>query len=106
VAALQYSGIYSGKEIDRGLKYLLRYKPSGSTRSHGHFFYGQYYAVQAFFLAGGKYWAEWFPAIRDALVKMQHANGSFSGGVGGEYSTAMALIILQVPNRYLPILER
>ncbi len=105
VAALQYSGIYTGKEISNGLAYLLKQKPKGGQIG-GHFFYGQYYAVQAFFLAGGDYWKQWFPAIRQALLKSQSGDGSWSGGAGNEYATAMALIILQVPNRYLPILER
>ncbi len=108
VASLYYSGIYSGREIDSGLGYLLKQKPSdrGGAMGFGHFFYGQYYAVQAFFLAGGDYWRQWFPAIREALIRMQSGEGAWTQDVGPEFSTAMALIILQVPNRYLPILER
>ncbi|MCG3181485.1 MAG: hypothetical protein BIFFINMI_03881 [Phycisphaerae bacterium] len=102
VAALQYMGIYSGKEIDNGLKYLKGHRAEAS----GFYFYGHYYAVQAFFLAGGKHWEEWFPKIRDELLGRQASSGSWSGDVSEEYATAMALIILQVPNRYLPILER
>jgi hypothetical protein len=103
VAALQYSGIYTGEEIDKGVKYL---KKAGPTRVSGHYFYGHYYAVQAFFLRGGKDWQDWFPKVRKELLGKQTGNGSWSGSVGNEYCTAMALIILQVPNRYLPILER
>jgi hypothetical protein len=54
----------------------------------------------------GKAWHEWFPAIRDYLIRIQQPDGSWTEGVGPEFATAMALIILQVPNRYLPILER
>ena len=109
VASLYYSGVYTGKEIESGLGYLLKQKPGGGGRSAmmgGHFFYGQYYAVQAFFLAGGDYWRQWFPAIREHLVRTQNGEGAWTQDVGPEFSTAMALIILQVPNRYLPILER
>ena len=34
-------------------------RPAISRRpANAHYFYGQYYAVQAMFLAGGDYWAE------------------------------------------------
>ena len=36
-----------------------------------HYFYGHYYAVQAMWTAGGDYWAEWYPAIRDELIRRQ-----------------------------------
>ena len=31
------------------------------------------------------------------------ADGSWNGEAGQDYATAMALIILQMPNRYLPV---
>ena len=71
-----------------------------------HYFYGHYYAVQAMWTAGGKYWAEWYPYIRDELLSTQQNNGSWSDGVDAHYATAMACIILQVPNNYLPILQK
>jgi hypothetical protein len=69
-----------------------------------HYYYGQYYAVQAMFLAGGDYWAQWYPAIRDELItKQDKATGSWPPEISDDYSTACALIILQMPNRYLPV---
>ena len=109
VASLYYAGIYEGEAVDDGLEYLLRYKPGDRGRAGrggnvgNHYFYGHYYAVQTMFLAGGDYWAEWFPAIREELVANQRAEGNWSSEVNDEYSTAMALIILQMPNRYLPV---
>ena len=58
------------------------------------------------FLAGGKYWADWFPRIRDQLIASQIADGSWSSNHGDPYGTAMSLLILQVPNRLLPIFQR
>jgi hypothetical protein len=56
------------------------------------------------FLAGGDYWAKWYPAIRDQLIARQtHSTGGWSGDVTDEYATALALIILQMPHRYLPV---
>jgi len=106
VASLYYAGVYEDNAIQKGLDYLLRQKPDTANRGIGHYFYGQYYAVQAMFLAGGKYWAQWYPMIRTDLLKQQQGNGGWSSEQGDEYGTAMALIILQVPNRYLPIFQR
>ena len=107
VASLFYAGVYKGPEVDRGLKYLEEYRPGTRRANAGqdaHYFYGHYYGVQAMFLAGGKHWATWYPAIRDELVARQNPDtGQWSGQVNDEYCTAMALIILQMPNRYLPV---
>jgi len=105
VAALQYAGIYGGEEIRRGLQYVRQYKPP-KDQTVGHYFYGHYYAAQAMFLAGEDYWADWFPAIRHELLSRQEPDGSWRGQAGTEYGTAMALIILQMPNRLLPIFQK
>lgn len=105
VAALQYAGLYDTTEIDRGLEYLERFMP-GKTEEQTHYFYGQYYAAQAMFQAGGDHWARWWPAIRDELLTKQLADGSWRGQAGNEYGTAMALIILQIPKQTLPIFQR
>jgi hypothetical protein len=86
VAALYYAGVFEGDDLTNGLKYIARFVPgrSNAPQMEGHFYYGNYYAVQAMFLAGGDWWSRWYPAVRDQLV-------------------AMALIILQMPNRYLPV---
>ena len=56
-----------------GLKYLKQFTPGHGAGScnEGHYFYGHYYAVQAMFLAGGDYWANLYPAIRDELIASQ-----------------------------------
>lgn len=106
VASLYYAGVYQDDAIKRGLEYLLRQRTDIANHNSGHYFYGHYYAVQAMFLAGGQYWAQWFPAIRQELLKQQQANGAWMSEHGEEYGTAMALLVLQVPNRYLPIFQR
>jgi hypothetical protein len=105
VASLYYAGIYEDNAVRNGLEYLMAHYNQVTVRS-GHYYYGQYYAVQAMFLAGGKYWHKWFPFIRDALIHEQQAAGNWESTHGESYATAMALIILQVPNRYLPIFQR
>ena len=104
VAALYYAGVYDGKEVETGLAYLMRFIPGGKeTATEGMYFYGNYYAIQAMFLAGGEYWATFYPAIRDQLIERQDKDGHWSGEAGDPYATSMALIILQMPNRYLPV---
>jgi hypothetical protein len=105
VAALYYAGMFEGKSIEKGLKYLQQFTPGPGrgTNHDGHYFYGQYYAVQAMFLAGGDYWAKWYPGIRDELIANQRATGEWDGDFSPDYATAMALIVLQMPNRYLPV---
>jgi hypothetical protein len=105
LSALQYAGIYHGPEFESGLAYLLQFKPP-REQSVGHYFYGHYYAIQAMFLAGDRYWVEWWPAVRDELVEKQAPEGYWQGQAGNEYGTAMALIILQVPNRLLPFFQK
>src|SRR5262249_52753729 len=71
VVALYSAGMYQGPEIDRGLKYLMRFKPRGGIAADAslqHYFYGHYYAAQAMWIAGQPYWQEWYPAIRDELL--------------------------------------
>jgi hypothetical protein len=87
-----------------GFDYLL-----ANYRGFNQFpYYADYYCAQALFQAGGRHWAEYYPSLRDKLIGKQQADGSWSGW-GMEVTpqaTAMALIALQVPLRYLPIVER
>jgi len=109
VAALYSAGLYKDPSIERGLKYLMKHKPGrGFPRNEMHYFYGHYYAVQAMWTAGGAYWSEWFPAVRDDLVNQPRlrADGSWFDQICSHYGTAMACIILQVPNNYLSILQK
>ena len=106
VAALLYAGIYRGSAIGNGVHYLMRCLPGTPGNNQGNYFYGNYYGTQAMFLAGGKYWAKWWPAISEDLIRRQQTAGNWTGGAGRSYASAMALIILQIPDRYLPILQK
>lgn len=107
VCALNAAGIYKGPEVEAGLKFLLKNKPGARFgRPDLHYFYGHYYAAQAMWTAGGAYWQEWYPAIRDELLGRAGPDGSWIDQICGHYGTAMACIILQVPNNYLPILQK
>ncbi|MDB5353090.1 MAG: hypothetical protein JWN86_4337, partial [Planctomycetota bacterium] len=107
VVALYSAAIYEAKEVDAGVAYLKNHlnEVRGGGRN-GHYLYGQYYAAQAMWIRGGDDWNQWYPAVRDELIHRQIAQGAWSDSFGSEYGTAMALIILQVPNNYLPIFQR
>jgi hypothetical protein len=112
VVGLFSAGIYDSPEVNRGLKYLQQFTPG---RQFGpreippqHYWYGHYYAALAMWTAGDDYWTQWLPAIRDELLgKARAGNGTWTDPYHGTaYATAMALIILQLPNNYLPILQK
>ncbi|HEY1685099.1 MAG TPA: prenyltransferase/squalene oxidase repeat-containing protein [Tepidisphaeraceae bacterium] len=106
VAALYYAGVFQGNDLKHGLDYVFQFRPRPNLppNIYAHYFYGQYYAAQAMFLAGGNFWATWYPAVRDELISRQdHTLGNWSGEVSNEYCTAVALIVMQMPNRYLPV---
>jgi hypothetical protein len=108
VVALQSAGEYDSKEVREGIAYLRHFsRGSRASRRNDHYFYGQYYAAQAMWIQGGDEWAAWYPALRDELLRRQSTQGFWSDPrVCSEYGTAMALIILQIPNDFLPIFQR
>ena len=77
--------------------------------------YFDYYATLVLHHYGGERWDEWNAPMRDFLIKSQstkrHETGSWHfrdkhGNVGGRlYSTAMAIMILEVYYRYLPLYD-
>lgn len=108
VASLYYAGIYKDDALDRGIKYLTEAGLGAKDQnSSAHYFYGHYYAVQSMYLAGGESWATWWPHIRSELMAKQKQNGAWEDpSVGPAYGTAMALIVLQMPRRILPIFQK
>jgi hypothetical protein len=108
VVSLYTSGIHDGAVMESGRRYLQNFFPGVAIiRDQENYFYGHYYATQAAWHAGGRMWEQWYSGIRDELLRSQLSDGGWSDPwFGNEYSTAMALIILQVPNHLLPIFDR
>lgn len=103
------AGKYDGTELESGLGYLNRFRPGQGRENRNNYFYGHYYAAQAAWQAGGDHWFKWYPAIRDDLSAKQEPDGSWRDTtpvVGSAYATAMACIVLQMPNNLLPIFQR
>jgi squalene cyclase len=114
VTALHGVGIYSDQAIERGFEFLVRehsrFNRHWGQREDGHYFfwYGHYYAVQAFYTRGDPYWRPYFEELRSVLLGMQEADGSFpnSVGPGDVFGTAVGCLILEIPFRFLPIFQR
>jgi hypothetical protein len=107
VVALMNAGFYDTDEVRRGIEYLQKNTPPlKSLSGHSYLLYGHYYAAQAMWHVGGNSWNSWYPLIRDFLVANQEKNGSWYEAISPEYSAAMACLVLQMPNNYLPIFQR
>jgi hypothetical protein len=115
VTALHGLGIYSDELIKKGLDYLSRnlsaFDNDDQNRRRGHyyFWYGHYYGVQAMYTAGSPYWEPYFEELRRVLLEMQDKkDGSWPNevGPGPAFGTAVAVLILEIPYRFLPIFQR
>jgi hypothetical protein len=108
------AGVYSNHSIDQGIRYLqsnlaqFNFERGRQAGGHYFFWYGHYYGVQAMYTAGADKWESYFTTVRDELLRMQTTSGSWPNSVGpGEtFGTAMAVLILEIPYRFLPIFQR
>jgi hypothetical protein len=114
VTALHGVGIYSAESIDAGVRYLMsNLEPFNRSRGysagyHYFFWYGHYYGVQAMYTAGGPLWDSYFETLRAEILRGQDSNGSWPNetGPGRAFGTACAVLILEIPYRFLPIFQR
>ncbi|MFM8980008.1 MAG: prenyltransferase/squalene oxidase repeat-containing protein [Planctomycetia bacterium] len=104
--------------IEDTVRYL-RAQFADVPRDHYFFWYGSYYATQAFYLVGGsspREWAAWYTGVRDRILATRR-EARLPGGEAAchwvsnvddthAYATATALLILQFPLDYLPIHQR
>lgn len=89
--------------VDQKYAETVRFYPD-----HYYFWYGNYYACQAFFWAGGVRFNTYYRRLADDLMALQRNDGSWINrtGPGDAFSTAVAALILQLPRQYLPIFQR
>ena len=109
VATLYNAGQFESPIAVDCLKYVWdQFRASDDwNKGGGHAFYTHLYASQGFYMAGDAYWDVYFPKARDQLIAMQGGDGSWTGdGIGQVYGTAIAVIILQLPYKYLPVFQR
>jgi len=104
--ALMITGHHDSRDVEQGMNYLLR---AGDRvfQQTDFYYYAHYYAIQVMYQAGDEFYQQWYPKIRDRLIKTQHNDGKWAGGRGGAvYSTGMSILVLGVPYRFLPIYQR
>jgi len=112
VTALNGLGIYSNKLIASGVEFLNKdldsFNRRYGERGHYYFWYGHYYGVQAMYTQGGSDWERYFTKLRDYLLRRQESDGSWrcSDGPGSAFSTAIGVLILEIPYCLLPIFQR
>ena len=110
--AAQLAGARGSEMVMSALRFLKERSPGIIDNNFGHYYYGHYYAIQAMVQAGDDYYAEWYPLIRDALIRKQDSSGSWGGNRNKKgskavsYETPMAIIVLATPHRYIPIYQR
>ena len=110
VTTLYGAGIYEDPLIERGLDFMVSKleEYNHAFEDHYFFYYGNYYAVQAFYIAGGHRWNRYWHSTRKFLLDTQKSDGSWdcSIGPGKNFATAVATLILAIPYQYLPIFQR
>jgi hypothetical protein len=123
VVCLQEFGQYDdwriAKSMERVNRAIAELKPK---RVHdGNLPFDAYtlkYVGQALYQVGGPGWRQHYPTLRDAIVGAQvidprnpandgqwAAGAHLVGGPSNLYGTAVAVFVLSIPNRYLPILQ-
>ena len=110
VATLYNAGDYDSPVAKRCLDYVWQHFVATEqwSKGGGHDFYTHLYASQAFYMAGDEYWDKYFPAVREQLLNSQDkSDGSWQGdGIGKTYGTSIALVVLQLPYKFLPVYQR
>ena len=109
VATLYNAGDYDSPLALKCLRYCDRTISvhSDINRSWGHYFYTHLYLAQAKYQRGNKEWASYYRTISRRLQSTQAGDGSWMGDqVGTTYGTAIALIILQLPYKFVPAYQR
>jgi hypothetical protein len=93
------------------LRFLQRnYRAHLHSKNESWYWYGQYYCAQALFHSPDpKDWDRYWKDAAPTILGMQGADGLWhrpDDSFGPAFNTAMALVILQIPNNYLPIFQR
>lgn len=110
VACYFNAGQYEHPRARQALRFVEQHlspKRGRASSYFGHYYYAHLYMSQVMYLAGQEHWREYYPAMRQVLIDQQNDDGSWNGDhVGTTYGTAVALIILELPYKHLPIMQR
>lgn len=108
IVVFQDAGTYYDTAIEKAYRYLRLNMKVRDPKEEKWFFYTHLYVSQAMFNRGGPAWRRYFPEIRETLINSRLNNHWEKGRaqLGPAYETAIALLILQLPDRLLPIYQR
>jgi hypothetical protein len=88
------------------VKQLVNKDNTAFSQAGGEEYLAFHLITETMLQKGGDDWASWFPALRDKIVGVQNADGSWTGHhciTSRTFCTAAAILVLTAPNRYLPI---
>ena len=111
ILSMYLLGAFDDPQVEKSLKWM---DEKGFHPNTGHFWYMNYYAMQAMFQAGGAHWDKWQRKASAFLLSKQNQDGSWPGlrrggkynGKAKCYTTAMGAISLEVYMHYLPAYQR
>ena len=119
ILSLQLLGHYNDPTVKKALDFMATLPVSWSKQGGiSYFYYFHYYAIQGNYQAGGKYWNQWHPKVREMFLEHQLEDGSWDAPGGGlsesasvvgrnrVYWTSMASLVLEVYMHYLPAYQR
>ena len=107
LVGLHNAGIHDEPIVEDGRRFLWRYIAGDGRAPESYYYYSHFYAALAMWFAGDEQWRPWYAAIRDELLARQYEDGSWnSESFGREYATAMALLVMQLPNDVVPAFQR
>jgi hypothetical protein len=110
VLCLELCGKHHAPKGIAGGEWLLKHPLT--TFGGAYFYYGIYYASQAMFQLGDRYWTTFARQLYPIMLKFQAKDGSWPQGAapestaGASYGTAMSILALTVSYRQLPIYQR
>jgi hypothetical protein len=85
---------------------LVKRDNTAFSQAGGEEFLAFHLITETMLQKGGEDWKTWFPVVRDKIVQVQNADGSWTGHhciTSRTFCTAAAILVLTSPNRYLPI---
>lgn len=110
LTALSSAGVHDDDIVDPVLTFLDRHYPALQDYypTHFYYWYGNYYAAQAFYQHGGERLRSFYARLASDLLASQLPDGRWQNrtGPGDGLGTAVACILLQMPKQYLPIFQR
>ena len=107
VACLFNAGDYDDKYVPKMLEFCRQNLSDINSSAMGYWHYSHFYYAQVMYRQGGEAWDTYSSEIFKKILSEAGENGCWSQGyIGGVYTTAKNLVILQLDLGNLPIFQR